>query len=448
MSDQRQAGIWWLHPAAPVCLSAFAVAFAAYVIPGPLYVSEWKTSKHFTFDAFWITISLASIFAFGTLVGQSVNRLAAARAKADWRDLIPWNRVRTFFNLSFYLCLFGYTVWAGVAVKNGLTPAVVISALKGEAGTIYLLREQYLTTVSGITTMTQFGIAAVALGIPLGVAQGWKGVRFKLVLVFFMALVRAVLHSERLAFIELFVPAGVSYLQLAVVPTLSKSAVKRTLYALAPVGMVGFLLVAFGAFEYNRSWVNFYALQGNMTFWEFTATRLVGYYATALNNGAILLEAVPHPLNAPFYSLNFLWKFPVIKALTESVFSYMDWSDERYLSALTVTANPEFNNPDGLLLPVADFGVPGALLYWLLIGVACGYLYRQFVSCRNSGLFLFPPILTGLVEVTRILYWADGRFFPPIFILLVGVIFFFPSRPVVQPAETATHSNSSLPVAV
>jgi hypothetical protein len=73
------------------------------------------------------------------------------------------------------------------------------------------------------------------------------------------------------------------------------------------------------------------------------------------------------------------------------------------------------------LLPVLDFGFAGALLYWLLAGVACGVLYRLFQQKRTAGLLFYPVLFVGAIELTRIIYWAEGRVFVPLCVLAVVV---------------------------
>jgi len=62
------------------------------------------------------------------------------------------------------------------------------------------------------------------------------------------------------------------------------------------------LLVVFGISEYFRSWVNFYA-DRDMSFWGFVSNRLLGYYVTALNNGALLAQRID-PTGAPFFTMH------------------------------------------------------------------------------------------------------------------------------------------------
>jgi hypothetical protein len=79
-------------------------------------------------------------------------------------------------------------------------------------------------------------------------------------------------------------------------------------------------------------------------------------------------------------------------------------------------------------MPLVDYGVAGGLLYWLLCGVVCGYLYKEFKLRTASGVFLYPLLYIGLIEASRVLYWSDGRFFPGMFLLTVCVLFVFRKR--------------------
>jgi hypothetical protein len=115
----------------------------------------------------------------------------------------------------------------------------------------------------------------------------------------------------------------------------------------------------------------------------------------------------------------------VLAYLFPYVFSSAAASDARYSALLAASANPELNNASGIFLPIVDFGLMGGLLYWLLCGLICGYLYKEFTLRTAAGVFLYPMLFIGLIEATRVLYWAGGRFFPPMFLLVIGVLFMF-----------------------
>jgi hypothetical protein len=127
-------------------------------------------------------------------------------------------------------------------------------------------------------------------------------------------------------------------------------------------------------------------------------------------------------------SVTFLWRFPLLKVVIPILFPSLGFPavpDQHYTDLLTTSANPEFNNPSGIYIPFVDYGVAGGLLYWLVCGLVCGYLYKEFKQRTITGIVLYPAIYMSLIEATRILYWADGRFFPGMFLLVVGVLFVF-----------------------
>src|SRR5882724_10261788 len=76
------------------------------------------------------------------------------------------------------------------------------------------MKDLYLGTISGVTTLTQLGIPAMVLGVMIGVVKGWKMVAAPMGVVFFLAAIRALFNSERLAIIELAIPAFVLALRL------------------------------------------------------------------------------------------------------------------------------------------------------------------------------------------------------------------------------------------
>ena len=350
---------------------------------------------------------------------------AVRRPSGDWKLAVPWRSVRLIFTISFILTVLAYIVWFAVGIKNGLNLRLILDILHRASDANYDLRKEYFKTIPGVTTATQFGLTVIVLGIPLGVARGWRTVRWQLLAVFVLGLVRALLNSERLAVIELLVPLVVSFIWLR--PAAGR--LLRFLTRLAPVVAAAFLYFFFAAGEYFRSWSSFYANRES-SFWGFIALRLMGYYTTALNNGALLLASKESlSLHMPLATLSAFWRFPILKDVLPVLFPAFDFApsvpDVNYVNLLTTSANPEFNNPSGIFAPIVDYGVAGGLLYWFLCGLICGYLYKEFKLRSIAGIFLYPPLFIGLIEASRVLYWADGRFFPGMFLLLVSVLLVF-----------------------
>ncbi len=157
------------------------------------------------------------------------------------------------------------------------------------------------------------------LGCILGDSAGWATVRAKLAIIYAVAVVRAVLNSERFALIELAVPFLITLLALRYLGKTDTRGSWRFVMRFGPVIGVAGLFFLFTGLEYFRSWTNYYAGR-DLSLWEFGATRLLGYYVTSFSNGAYLLQRLD-PLNAPYFTLHFLWGFPLTGPLIKRIFS-------------------------------------------------------------------------------------------------------------------------------
>jgi len=251
--------------------------------------------------------------------------------------------------------------------------------------------------------------------------RGWREIWPKCVIVLSLAILRALLNSERFAIIELVVPFLVTSLGLRFLGSNNISSRWRTVVSFAPLLGVTTLFFVFTGFEYFRSWTNYYAGRG-LSLWEFGAMRLLGYYVTSFNNGAYFLQRL-EALGGPYFTLHFLWVFPLSGPLMKGLFPnpLLDSSEKWfYLPFLQSEANVEFNNVDGMLFPLMDYGAAGGLLYWFAIGFTMGAVYQLFRHKDPLGLFLYPMLYLGLIELPLSLYWAEGRALPALGILIVA----------------------------
>jgi oligosaccharide repeat unit polymerase len=421
-----------MNPAVAFSIPAVIAGFIAYSTDSTAYLNLWRTAKHFDFSCLQLLLAVVLVFTCGCLLGGARRREANLAPAIDWTQTIRWEAVRLLFRISFVLTVVAYIIWYALAIKHGLSLSVILDLLQGGSRSDYDFGENHLTTIPGLTTAVQFGLTVVTLGVPLGIVDGWRTVRWQFLTVFALALTRSFINNERLAVIELFVPLVVSFLGFR---PMGKRL--RLLTQFGPVLGGVFLYLGFSLAEYFRAWSSFYAVRES-NFWSFMALRLAGYYATALNNGALLWK-VSRPLSAglPMNTLGFLWRFPILKDALATAFPSLSFPEElaetHWGDLLTTSANPEFNNSSGIFAPFVDYGVAGGLLWWLLAGLICGFLYKEFKRRSVAGIFLYPAIFIGLIEATRILYWATGRFFPDIFTLVVGVLLLFrrPSAPLV-----------------
>jgi len=184
----------------------------------------------------------------------------------------------------------------------------------------------------------------------------------------------------------------------------------------APIGLYLF----FSAAEYSRSWVNFYQEQGESSFFWFTFTRLVGYYVTALNNGACFVQTIGR-FKVPYHSLEWFWKLPPVKTL----YPYPGSPDREpldgYVDILRQKLNPELNNSSGVFVLQLDYGYLGGIAAWCVVGAIAMLLYRLFRQGSVAGLLLYPLFYVGLLESPRILYWTASRSFAS-WVMLLGVV--------------------------
>jgi oligosaccharide repeat unit polymerase len=421
-------GAWWLHPAVAFSLPVVIAGITAYSTEPSSYLRFWRTQKYFNLPCLGLLFGVVFIFAVGCLLGGARRKEAAYQPTADWKLDVRWQLVKTLFNLCFALTIVAYSIWFGVAIKNGLRPGVIFDVLHSSTAATGDAVNEHLKTIPGITTGTQFGLVVIALGVPLGAVIGWRRVRWQILAVFGLAFIRSFLNSERLAMIELLVPFIVSFISFR--PPRTRR-VHRLIQAAPLFGPI-VLFFFFAGAEYFRSWTTFYSHRES-SFWAFISLRLMGYYTTALNNGALLWRASkPLAYGLEPSTLDFLFRFPgagqVLPLLLPFFGVSAPVSDSRYAALLQASANPELTNPSGVFGPVVDYGVAGGLLYWFLCGLLCGYLYKKLRLRKPAGMFLYPLLYVGLVEAARILYWAEGRLFPAMFLLVPSVLFILSNR--------------------
>jgi hypothetical protein len=405
--------VWWLHPV-PIFVGLNGVTGIAAVLADPdVYLKMWRTPKYVS--GLPVLLTAAVIIAFSAGVWLALTRQAGHTSKGEWRGTVSFSQTLLLFNVSFWVCIMAYAAWVGIGLSRGLRLSAFRAVFLG-GEEIYSLRT-YLQTVPGVTTCTQLGIAAVVLGCMIGAGGRWDIVRRKLAILLVLALVRAFIYSERLAFLELAIPMMV--LCLNEPSTWANNRSLRKLIRVAPIlGPVG-VYVIFTSFECVRSWSIHYSSQESSLllfgFW-----RLVGYYVTSLNNTAFMMSHWHHSLGAPYFTFRFLWEFPGVNVLVKNVFSWVPLDYERFMGLLEFGANPEFNNWGGLLAPIVDFGIAGGLAYWAIIGLITGYLYNLYLHKHPLGLCIYPVMYLALTEIPRYLYWSEGRSFPALAYLFLS----------------------------
>lgn len=402
---RRIRGLWWLSPSGAVVLLTLPTLALAHAFSDTQFRTAWRSAK-------WLSGDFALLLAFGAMI-FSATALAAlflprTRLGTPWPGLTGSDR-RLLHRLSgwiFWLCLAGYAFLLIAGLRRGATPQVVLSVLTGTEGSGTSLKELF-APVAGVTTLTQFGPAYVVIALTLRVQGPVPALARRLAVVGTLAALRGFLLNERLALLEILIPA------LAIAAMAAASGRRRwprTAVRWAPVVFIPATIVFFGLFEYWRSWT-FYSLRSSGSFAEFVLLRLTGYYVTAYNNGALAWQFERTPGRLPYRTLELVWTAPGIEQA--QVYERLSPVAAPDLGGLlSQYANPEYNSPCGLCDPFVDWGPWGGAAFLAVAGLLLGTAYVLFTNGRVVAVLVYPILVTGLYELPRYLYWSQGRALP------------------------------------
>lgn len=426
MSRGPLHGLWWASPIGSVLL----------VLPLSLWLA-WSTSDlsfrllHRTPKV--LTDEYALLFATaGAVLLLGVVAATAARPR-HWPERWPGLSTRQLEVVSrsasvcFWLTILGYVAFGVAGAARGVRLSHLVDALTNQANFEGYL-EQGLAPVTGVTTLTQVGVAYVVLaGLAWAGGRPHRVVR-RTTIVLVLALARSFFLTERLALIEVVIP-------LVLVLAVARHRLGDIRTTIAPVLALPALVLLFGIFEYSRSW-NFFRWRTTASYPEFVIDRLAGYYATAYNNGAAQLVDGGFPRRLPYVSIEAFWTAPGIAQL--NLYERLTGRSygEAYAEVLQQRVNPEFNNPCGICSPIIDFGSAWGLVFLFVAGLLAGLCWAAFRDGSPAGLLFYPLVFTGLLELPRYLYWTQGRLVPAA--VALGVVAWLlhrsAERPLLVPA--------------
>ncbi len=412
-------GVWWTDPTAAVILLALPGLAAAYFSSPATFREIWNTPKAIGPTTAGLMLAGILLFVIGSMVAHIGASPSSGRAR--WGTLSPGAEhiLRRTYPWLVASTVFGYAAWISNGVlRNGLRLADMTSVLTTQDNRDLIVKDK-LPTLPGISTLTQVGLAVVVVGVLLDLRRPSLNVRRAYRLVIALAFIRSFFLAERLAVFELLVPLVV----LRASATARRRPRRRWLVAAAPLIGAIVLVGAFSASEYSRSW-NFFNDRTERSFIEFNSLRLVGYYATSYNNGALLIENSDQSSTYPYDTLAFIWESPIdpgaILPLGTTGAEISDAAEKDKRTVLREFGNPEFNSPGGVATPLVDYGRWGGLIFMLLAGFAVGTIHAAFVAGRLWALLVYPVFFIGVLELPRYLYWTQGRLTPAL-VVLVGL---------------------------
>jgi oligosaccharide repeat unit polymerase len=399
----RPHRLWWISPLGVTLLMVAPTLMVAATTTDETFRTQFREPKSLTTHTMLLYLCAATIFVVGSALPLLRNEGSAQRPRQKFSD----RQLGTLISAStvlYRLTILGYVAFLVVAIARGLRPATVFRAFS-QGGTESNTLRQLFAPVTGVTTLTEIGIAFVVISVLVLLRRRDHTTLHRLVILLMLALARAYLVNERLALLELLVP-------MLVVLALDRAAVvhgtRRVLVQLAPLVLVPILVLVFSVFEYSRSY-KFYAANAHESFLRFGSQRLAGYYTTAYNNGQISLDHQHFSGRLPYGTLEVLWTAPGISQL--NLYAALTGRDDVQLSndLLKQYGNPEFNSPGGLATPLVDYGIIGGFVFLFVLGLILGFIYRDCCDGRFYAILMYPPLVTGLFELPRYIYWTQGR---------------------------------------
>ncbi len=436
----KRVSIWWLNPAVIfTCIFGFTI-LGSVTVSEQLFTDYFAVPKYITGEYLLLAIVTCACFLAGCCMTMLILKPLAIdhRLGEKLTDHKPF--LATVVNILFLFTLFGYLIWFYFMILNGIPLSLFIDVITGQPKAIFQMKE-YVTKVSGITSFTNFGIPFVTVAYVYNRLMGTKKYWGWILIVTFLASLRAIFFTERIALLEIVIPLSILYVFFR----LREKRKHNWLHFIPVVGVIA-VITLFGVGEYFRSWLGYYEYRYD-SYLEFSLMRMFGYYLTSFNTGILYLSTTGFgELPFPYYTINWMWEFPLIGEGRYSSLFYFHPS-ANFNNILRTLGNPEFNNPSGLFLPFHDLGLYGALVYWFLIGATTGFIYSMFTKGYLLGLFLYPIWVFGILEIPRYLYFATGRFFPIWFSLLAILLFMvwrkkvFP-RPSLPAAAVASIHHS------
>lgn len=450
---------WWMKPAYTCVGIGVVIALVSWTLltaPETLPIAFLPTYdvSHLTS----VLVLFACLFG-GVCFGSLRNPFARPHVVFTTADLA---RVRGLAAGMTFIVGTAYLIWLGFALSRGVSPLLILEVFTLSPGAIQAFKAM-ATPVGGLTTLVQLAPPAACLWVLL-LKCGQRDALRPFLLLMTCTGLRAFMYAERLAVLEVVVP--VVFCALGFVVTVREVTTKtdagneadargklgtsdgtgpelqghptpaapapprrRSLFNLLPVlgAAAGWLL--FTASEYTRSW-QFYKYFYEDGFIAFVNARLITYYATAFNNGAVYAAAVDGRPHVAYMSCPALWDAPFIGSLLgQTGNDGYDWSDW-WEGILTLYASAEFNSTGSFLVLNADLGVVLAAAVFLGVGLLIGWMHSLASQGSVAGLMALGSLSIGLYEALRFFYWGQGRFTPILFgfILAFVTLSTLPSR--------------------
>ena len=434
----REIRLGLLFSPVSIALFVFAPLLLLYVVTSEsVFASEFQSRKALSVSGVVFFALAIACFVVGARAG---GRGVRGSTSASGQGVLIGPRRRSLAVLleaSLVISLGAYVIWFARGIVNAGGIPQLLEIWRTDP---HRIKAELLTTIPGVTTLTQLAVAAIPLAIAFGLYRRGSALRVLVALVFAFATVRAVLFNERLALVELMVP--VAFLLLAP----RRVSVPRV--AIYAATFVVAAMTLFTVTELRRTYVYTNDFSAGKS-----ATRFFGYYLTSVNNGMVVIDE--YPARTPFYTTGeLIWLFPGIRDLRVEYLPGLGTVSLGYADAFGVdpeTFWPRAFAAQGLDYEFNVFTAPGylaadfgwaALIALFLLGLVSGRLYRQAETSSFHRAF-YAIWLVGLLEFMRFLYVANTRVFPVY--LVLGAAYLIVRR---SPAWRSSRAESLRPLRI
>ena len=417
LAEPREIELWRVFSPLKLALFLYVALLALYVAASPsIFAAEFDSRKGLTSAGLAFFALALAAFAIGARLGS--RRRDRASVSTHGADLAPERRrsLAVLLETALVVSVAAYVLWFA---KGFLTAGGVVEFFQIWRTNPHRVKEEIMTTVPGVTTLTQLAVAAVPLSVAFGLNRKGSAIRVLTVAVIVLAAARALFVSERLAIVEVVVPL------VFLVAGPRKVTVPRVMvYAVAFVVAAATL---FAVTELRRTYVYTHDFSASRS-----TVRFLGYYLTSINNGMVVIDR--YPARTPFFSSGeMLWRLPGVRELRVDHFPGVGTFSLAYSDVFDVSPEDfwpqafaaedlsyEFNvfTAPGFL--AADFGW-AALVALLVLGLVSGRLYAAAESSPFHRAF-YAIWLVGLLEFMRILYFTNVRLLPAYAVLAAAYV--------------------------
>jgi len=193
-----------LHPSWAFGLLNGITLLAALLLSNEAF-QMYGTPKYVNLDFFLLGLLGIAAFVAGQLLAKNTGLIPKPMSVNCRQRMVPW------FYGAIGLSIIGYAIWFGGGLLRARSFAPLASIWNVGDQSETDVRGELFPTIPGVTTLTQFGMAAVILGLLLPSAAGAAKTRRRVLIAALigLAVIRMLLVSERLAVIELVIPAVV-----------------------------------------------------------------------------------------------------------------------------------------------------------------------------------------------------------------------------------------------